>query len=87
MTKNDKSDLKVPRFDGLNKALSRDTRIKVWTQAMKRASLSRFGMKGTALFSGALQHQAGQDLAYAAFCSSKENCQGCSGLLQDGARE
>ena len=50
MTENDKNDLKVPRFDSLNKALSRDTRIKVWTQAVKCASLSRFGMKGAALF-------------------------------------
>jgi hypothetical protein len=50
MTENDKNDLKVPRFDSLNKALSRDSRIKVWTQAVKCASLSRFGMKGAALF-------------------------------------
>jgi hypothetical protein len=50
MTENDKNDLKVPRFDSLNKALSRDTKIKVWTQAVKCASLSRFGMKGAALF-------------------------------------
>jgi hypothetical protein len=26
-------------------------------------------------------HQAGQDLTYAAFCSGKENYQGCSVLL------
>jgi hypothetical protein len=32
-------------------------------------------------------HQAGQDLAYAAFGSCKENCQGCSDPLEDGARE
>jgi hypothetical protein len=50
MTENDKNDLKVPRFDSLNKALSRDSRIKVWTQAVKCASLSRFGMKSAALF-------------------------------------
>jgi hypothetical protein len=31
----DKNDLKVPRFDSLNKTLSRDTRIKVWTQDVK----------------------------------------------------
>ena len=49
MTENDKNDLKVPRFDSLNEALSRDTRIKVWTQAVKCASLSRFGMKGAVL--------------------------------------
>jgi hypothetical protein len=50
MTENDKNDLKVPRFDNLNKALSRDTHIKVWTQSVKCESLSRFGMKGAALF-------------------------------------
>jgi hypothetical protein len=50
MTKNDKNDLKVPCFDSFNKPLSRDTRIKVWTQAVKCVSLSRVGMKGVALF-------------------------------------
>ncbi len=35
MTENDKNDLKVPCFDNRNKALSRDTRIKVWTQTVK----------------------------------------------------
>jgi uncharacterized OB-fold protein len=37
-------------FDILNKVLSRDTKIKVWTQAVKCVSLSRFGMKVAALF-------------------------------------
>jgi hypothetical protein len=50
MTENDKNDLKVPRFDCLNKTLSQDTKIKVWTQAVKCVCLSHFGMKGAALF-------------------------------------
>jgi hypothetical protein len=50
MTENDKNDLKVPCCDSLNKTLSRDTKIKVWTQDVKCESLSRFDMKGTALF-------------------------------------
>ena len=45
MTENDKNDLKVPLFDNLNMTLSRDTRIKVWTQSVKCVSLSRFDMK------------------------------------------
>jgi hypothetical protein len=49
MTENDKNDLKVPRFDSLNQALSRDTRIKGWTQAVKCTSLSLFVMKGASL--------------------------------------
>jgi hypothetical protein len=49
MTENDKNDLKVPRFDSLNKDLSRDSKMKVWTQYVKCVSLSRFGMKGAAL--------------------------------------
>ncbi len=47
MTENDKNDLKVPRFDSLNKTLSRDTKIKVWIQDVKYVSLSRFGMKAS----------------------------------------
>jgi len=51
MTENDKNnDLKVPRFDSFNKSLSRDTRIKAWTQAVKCAAMAKFGMKGATLF-------------------------------------
>jgi hypothetical protein len=50
MTENDKNDLKVPRFDNLNKVLSRDTHIKVWTQSVKCVSHSPFGIKDAALF-------------------------------------
>jgi hypothetical protein len=50
MTENDKNDLKVPRFDSPNKTLSRDTKIKVWTQVVKCVSLSLFDMKDTSLF-------------------------------------
>jgi len=49
MTENDKNDLKVPRFDSFNKALTRDTRIKVWTQAVKCSAMRKFGIKGATL--------------------------------------
>ena len=47
---NDKTDHKVPRFDHLNKLLSRDTRIKTYLQAFKCAALAKFGTKGSVLF-------------------------------------
>jgi hypothetical protein len=47
---NDKTDHKVPRFDYLNKSLSRDTKIKTYLQTFKCAALAKFGTKGSVLF-------------------------------------
>ena len=72
MVENDKNDLKVPSFDGLNKTLSRDTRIKVWTQAVKCATLSRFGMKGAALSQALYNTKSGKISPMLHFARSKK---------------
>jgi hypothetical protein len=72
MTENDKNDLKVPRFDSFNKALSRDTCIKVWTQAVKCDALSRFGMKGAALFQALYNIKLAKTLPMLHFARAKK---------------
>ena len=42
--------IKVPKFDHSNKTISRDTKIKVYLQSFKCATLAKYGTKGGSLF-------------------------------------
>ena len=73
MTENDKNnDLKVPRFDSFNKSLSRDTRIKAWTQAVKCAAMAKFGMKGATLFQALYNTKPGDPSPMLHFARAKK---------------
>ena len=73
MTENDKNnDLKVPRFDSFNKSLSRDTRIKAWTQAVKCAAMAKFGMKGATLFQALYNTKPGEPSPMLHFARAKK---------------
>ena len=43
-------DIKVPKFDHSNKAVSRDSKIKAYAQSCKCAALAKYGTKGGVLF-------------------------------------
>ncbi len=42
--------IKVPKFDHSNKTVSRDSRIRAYTQSFKCAGMSKYGTAGGALF-------------------------------------
>jgi hypothetical protein len=42
--------IKVPKFDHSNKMISRDTKIKVYTQSFKCAAMTKYGTKDRTLF-------------------------------------
>ena len=42
--------IKVPKFDHSNKAVSRDAKIKAYWQSFKCAALAKYGTKGGSLF-------------------------------------
>ena len=69
---NDKTDLKVPRFDHQNKSVSRDTRIKTYIQAFKCAALAKFGMKGSALFLPLYNTKPGETSPHLHFAKAKK---------------
>ena len=69
---NDKTDLKVPRFDHQNKSVSRDTRIKTYIQAFKCAALAKFGMKDSALFLPLYNTKPGETSPHLHFAKAKK---------------
>jgi hypothetical protein len=42
--------IKVPKFDHSNKTVSRDSRIRAYTQSFKCAAMAKYGTAGGALF-------------------------------------
>jgi hypothetical protein len=42
--------IKVPKFDHSNKTVSRDSRIRAYTQSFKFAAMTKYGTAGGALF-------------------------------------
>jgi hypothetical protein len=79
--------IKVPKFDHSNKTVSRDARIKDYVQSFKCAVLAKYGMKGMKGLSFCpLRSRKLAGPFVTAFCEEKQDRQGCSYLLQDGAR-
>jgi hypothetical protein len=84
---NDKTDLKVPRFDHQNKSVSRDTRIKTYIQAFKCAAAAKFGMKSSALFLPLYNTKPDETSPYLYFAKAKKVGKVAPAFLKNGGRE
>ena len=55
-----------------DKSVSRDTRIKTWIQVFKYAVLTKFGMKGSALFLALYNTKPGESSPHLHFAKAKK---------------
>ena len=82
--------IKVPKFDHSNKAVSRDAKIKAYWQSFKCAALAKYGTKGGSLFLPLAITKAGatpSSLHFAKRSKINKVAPAFYKMCQDGARQ